>query len=199
MAKKADFSGIETGRDTEITAEQATTAEAVKLAEKLERTSGKRKQQSTATLKEQAERKDTMRTQGRKGCKAARLNISINPKNKEFLNFLSRATGKPITHLINEIVDEYRQQHPEVMEAAQAVIEALEAPLPPAPAGKVRNRAGAILDYKKAAEMMDDEIRETLESAIRPCSNQKFFSAYEKAHRTKYGEIWELSKENPAW
>ena len=46
---------------------------------------------------------------------------------------------------------------------------------------------------------MDDEICEELHNLLAPCSDQEFFSAYEKAHEKKYGEEWELSKENPCW
>lgn len=49
------------------------------------------------------------------------------------------------------------------------------------------------------AQMMDDEIRESLHSALAPCSEQEFFDAYCKAHQEKYGEPWELDSPNPMW
>lgn len=46
---------------------------------------------------------------------------------------------------------------------------------------------------------MDDDIREKLHNKLSPCSEQKFFTAYEEAHRHHFGLDWELSKSNPTW
>lgn len=63
----------------------------------------------------------------------------------------------------------------------------------------VVNRNGYKLDFDAAVALMDDEICEELHNLLAPCSDQEFFSAYEKAHEKKYGEEWELSKGNPCW
>lgn len=63
----------------------------------------------------------------------------------------------------------------------------------------VINSAGTEIDYNAVVNYMDDEIRETLHEELAPCTEQEFFTAYEKAHLEKYGEEWELSKENPVW
>lgn len=63
----------------------------------------------------------------------------------------------------------------------------------------VTNRNGYELNFDAAAILMDDEIREKLNSKLAPCTAQEFFTAYEKAHEGKYGEEWELSKANPTW
>lgn len=34
---------------------------------------------------------------------------------------------------------------------------------------------------------------------LAPCTEQEFFTAYEKAHEAKFGEAWELSKPNPCY
>ena len=64
---------------------------------------------------------------------------------------------------------------------------------------KVINMNGTEINYESAVELMDDEIRESLHFEIAPCTEQEFFTAYEKAHAEKYGEEWELSKENPCY
>ena len=46
-------------------------------------------------------------------------------------------------------------------------------------------------------ELMDNELRERIFGTVD--SEQEFFTAYEKAHAEKYGEEWELSKENPCY
>lgn len=64
---------------------------------------------------------------------------------------------------------------------------------------EVTNKNGKVLDFDAAVNLMDDEIREQLHNSQEWKSNQDFFSAYEKAHKQKFGEEWELSKSNPVW
>ena len=64
---------------------------------------------------------------------------------------------------------------------------------------EVINMNGTEINYDAAVMLMDDEIREYLHFEIAPCTEQEFFTAYEKAHAEKYGEEWELSKENPCY
>ena len=59
----------------------------------------------------------------------------------------------------------------------------------------VINMNGTEINYKAAVDLMDDELRESICGTVD--SEQEFFTAYEKAHDEKYGEEWELSKENP--
>ena len=62
---------------------------------------------------------------------------------------------------------------------------------------KVINMNGTEINYDAAVELMDDEIRESICGTVD--SEQEFFTAYEKEHAKKYGEEWELSKENPCY
>ena len=64
---------------------------------------------------------------------------------------------------------------------------------------KVINMNGTEINYEAAVMLMDEEICESLSFEIAPCTEQEFFTAYEKAHAEKYGEEWELSKENPCY
>lgn len=64
---------------------------------------------------------------------------------------------------------------------------------------QVINKNGKQINYDAAVQLMDDEIREELHAELAPCTEQEFFSAYEAAHTEKFGEEWELSKENPCW
>ncbi len=63
----------------------------------------------------------------------------------------------------------------------------------------VKNKSGVVMDFESAVRLMDDEIREKLHFDLAPCTDQEFFTAYEKAHEEKFGAEWELSKENPVW
>lgn len=57
---------------------------------------------------------------------------------------------------------------------------------------KVINQNGAEIDFEVAVSLMDDEIREDLNRELAPCSEQEFFSVYEKAHAEKYGEEFQV-------
>lgn len=61
------------------------------------------------------------------------------------------------------------------------------------------NKNGHEIAYAAAVQLMDDDIREELCIQLAPCTEQEFFTAYEAAHAEKFGEEWELSKENPCW
>lgn len=64
---------------------------------------------------------------------------------------------------------------------------------------EVKNKNGTVIDYGAAVVSMDDEIREDLHSELAPCTEQEFFARYEQEHELKFGEEWELSKENPTY
>ena len=64
---------------------------------------------------------------------------------------------------------------------------------------KVINKSGKEIDFESAAQYMDDGIREALHSKLSPCTDQEFFTAYEKAHRIIYRCDWFLSGSNPVW
>ena len=68
----------------------------------------------------------------------------------------------------------------------------------------VTNDYGVDINYDVAVNLMDDEIREQLHEELvmqsdQDCTEQKFFDEYCKAHEDKYGEEWELAKENPCY
>ena len=62
---------------------------------------------------------------------------------------------------------------------------------------KVINMNGTEIYYDAAVALLDDAITESI--CVTVDSEQEFFTAYEKAHAEKYGEEWELSKENPCY
>lgn len=63
----------------------------------------------------------------------------------------------------------------------------------------VKNLNDVEIYWDSAVNLMDDDLREELNGELSPCTEQEFFSAYEKAHTEKFGEEWELSKENPCY
>ena len=111
MTNKNDFSDITITRG--------------KVAETIEKATSKKKQQGTASREEQQERKETLRTQGRKGCKLSRINLAFTPDNHQFIKIMAKATGKTMTEVTNNIIAAYRKEHPEFLEKATDFIELL--------------------------------------------------------------------------
>lgn len=46
--------------------------------------------------------------------------------------------------------------------------------------------------YNAAVELMDDEIREKLNSELAPCTDLEFLKAYMEAHEAKYKEEFKI-------
>lgn len=64
---------------------------------------------------------------------------------------------------------------------------------------KVINEYGVIVDYDASVLLMDDDLREDIHRELAPCADQEFFNEYAKRHAEKFGEIFELAKENPCY
>ena len=109
MAGKKDFSGMNTGR----------------VYGAIEQATSNKGQQGTASPQEAAERAANLKTQGRKGCKATRINMAFTPENHEFIKVMARLTGKTMTEFANLAIERYRTEHPEIYEQAKAIIDQL--------------------------------------------------------------------------
>lgn len=64
---------------------------------------------------------------------------------------------------------------------------------------KVINLNQKEINFYETIPYMDYELREKLHSQLAPCTEQEFFSAYEKEHMSKFGHIWSLSNNNLIW
>ncbi len=119
MAAKKDFTAINTDR--------ADSGEgAGKVFATIEQSSSRKGQQGEASPEEAAERASELRTQGRKGCKAVRINMAFTPENYQFIQIVSRVYGKTMTGFANQVIERYRKEHPELYEKAKELIEDAE-------------------------------------------------------------------------
>lgn len=64
---------------------------------------------------------------------------------------------------------------------------------------KVKNFYGLEIDFDVAANLMDDDLCEEIHADLAPCAEQQFFDEYARRHEAKFGEEWELVKENPCY
>ena len=65
--------------------------------------------------------------------------------------------------------------------------------------GYVTNKSGKQIDFEQAVNVMDDDMRNEIHNELAPCTEQDFFTAYEKLFEERTGEEWELSQSNPVW
>lgn len=83
-------------------------------------------QQDTAAPEEVTVRKEELRTQGRKGCKAVRINMAFTPTNYSFIKIISRASGKTMTQFCNLVIKAYQAEHPEMMGKVRELSDMIE-------------------------------------------------------------------------
>ena len=109
MAKK-DFSAINADYSSALlgSIEQATTQHG---------------QQSTASPEEQAQRAANLKTQGRKGCKAVRINTAYTPDNYEYIQTMARLRGQSLTAFVNMLIDKHREENAALYEQIKAIKE----------------------------------------------------------------------------
>lgn len=109
MATKKDFTSINTGR----------------VYGAIEQATSNKGQQGTASPQEAAERAEELRTQGRKGCKAVRINMAFTGSNHQYIKVMAKVTGKTMTEFTNYVVEQYRTEHPELYAKAKEIIDQL--------------------------------------------------------------------------
>lgn len=106
-----DFSNIKTGRASRVTSI-------------IESATGKHGQQATATPDEIQKRQSALKTQGRKGCKAVRINMAFTPENHKFIKVYASSTGQTMTEACNEMLD-YARRDPKFLNEALTAIKGL--------------------------------------------------------------------------
>jgi len=106
--RKKDFSAMQTGSRVFSAIEQATTTKG---------------QQGTVSPAEAEARAEALQTQGRKGCKAIRINMAFTPSNHDFIKVMAKATGRTMTEFTNLVVAAYQREHPEIMAQAQSFLD----------------------------------------------------------------------------
>lgn len=107
-SKKLDLENVQTGR----------------VFNAVERATGKEGQQDTASPEEAEKRRRNLKTQGRKGCKAIRINMAFSPQNHKFIKVYASSTGQTMTEACNQMLD-YARCDPKFLERARRQIDSL--------------------------------------------------------------------------
>lgn len=80
------------------------------LQSTIDRSKGSRSHK-TASKAEAEQRIKENRTQGKKGAKMPRKNLSFTQDNYEFITKFAKCRGSNYTEFVNHIIDEYRKAH----------------------------------------------------------------------------------------
>lgn len=109
MASKKNFEGINTDR----------------VSATIAQSTSNKGQQAEATPTEKAERAAKLKTQGRKGCQAIRINMAFTPENHEYIKVMAKITGRTMTEFANLAIQKYREEHPDLYTKAKEIIDQL--------------------------------------------------------------------------
>ncbi len=90
----------------------------------LEQATGKPQQQGTVSPEELKARRSKLKTQGRKGAEAIRINMAFTPENHRFIKVYASSTGHTMTEACNIMLD-YARRDPKFLEEARAGIDSL--------------------------------------------------------------------------
>lgn len=83
--------------------------------------------QPEITTEELQERQEEMRTRGRKGAKAIRINMAFTPSNHEFIKTMATVTGQTMTEYVNFVIDSFRKDYGDDYEEILKIREKIEA------------------------------------------------------------------------
>lgn len=129
MANKKDLSAsIHSGLDKFFSANDVPMTQEVPKedeAPKAHKAGEVSQEQMTADIEEMqalTEAAEARKTQGRKGYKMQRLNISLTPSEYEYISIMSGLTGKSLTRFIGDLIDREAEANNEAFKAAKELI-----------------------------------------------------------------------------
>ncbi len=70
---------------------------------------------------EEQQAQSTLNTQGRKGMKAARINMAFTPENYDFIRVMAAIRGESMTNFVNYVIEESRRTNGAKYEQAKAI------------------------------------------------------------------------------
>lgn len=117
MAKKKDFSTVDTGRVyntiAESIAEPEPAAQPAQLVQEAQQAQGK------YTAQEIRELQEAGRTRGRKGVKMVRVNMAFTPTVHDYIRIMASVRGESITEFTNHVFLKSMEENAELYKRAQ--------------------------------------------------------------------------------
>lgn len=116
MASKKDLlSGMKKTAAYSETISAIETATAEPPAKEIKR----RSRSQAPTAQEVQEAREAGKTQGRKGCKAVRINMAFSPDVHDYIKTMSKVTGKSVTQFTNDVFRKSMIDNADLYEKAQ--------------------------------------------------------------------------------
>ena len=123
MAKKKDLSGaITRGADLFFSAHDVQEPEQVQQPYKAQEASEAQLKAAIEQMEQRIEAQEARRTQGRKGLKMPRINMSFTPSNMEYLRVMAGISGMTITRLVNQMIEQHAEANAERYQRALEVM-----------------------------------------------------------------------------
>lgn len=125
MAKKKDFTDNIDSTASVYNALDIATGAAQDAQEKQEIQGNKKKYKDRKTYTEQEikEAQEQLKTSGRKGAALPRINLAFKPSNYEFVKTAATIYGMNLTEFINYVIEEYADNHKDITEQYNRVLE----------------------------------------------------------------------------
>lgn len=82
-------------------------------------------EQQDPSEEEAAQRLAELRTQGRKGMKAARISMAFTPDNHDYIRIMAGVTGNTMTEFVNKVIDQHREENSELYDQAKRIRKSL--------------------------------------------------------------------------
>lgn len=92
----------------------------------LKKSAGRKNNQPEASEAEKLERAESLKTQGRKGCKAIRINMAFTPSNYKYIQTMSKIHGMSMTEYVNFMIKRYMKDHDQDYKTIQELVSKLE-------------------------------------------------------------------------
>jgi len=122
MAAKKDLTGAIRGADLFFSANDAQEAQEVGKPYKAQEVSQAQIEATVQEMQSSIEAQENRRTQGRKGYKMPRMNMSFTPSNMDYLKTMAGIHGMTVTRFMNHIIEQHAEANAVRYQKAKEIV-----------------------------------------------------------------------------
>lgn len=122
MAAKKDLTGAIRGADLFFSANDAQEAQEVGKPYKAQEVSQAQIEATVQEMQSSIEAQENRRTQGRKGYKMPRMNMSFTPSNMDYLKTMAGIHGMTVTRFMNHIIEQHAEANAARYQKAKEIV-----------------------------------------------------------------------------
>ena len=122
MAAKKDLTGAIRGADLFFSANDAQEAQEVGKPYKAQEVSQAQIEATVQEMQSSIEAQENRRTQGRKGYKMPRMNMSFTPSNMDYLKIMAGVNGMTITRFMNYLIEQHAEANAVRYQKAKEIV-----------------------------------------------------------------------------